>query len=513
MSNIKVIPDSDVAPMQPLTPQIINDAFVANVDGVRDLTFGTPPLLVLAHDHGQARGEVLERVVATWNFGPSSDSLTTGNWSNGVPMYPPSGGESFFNTPKLLASCGLLLGGNVGDVTMRIAVDMGTLAIPRSVTVRVELRVYADSGLDAGQGVGRDLTILINALAARYQTATATIAESELREVFGLTGLDRECEVNVWLVADPAVGTTYRLLSLVLSGQTVSQYDASPTSTQILSQIEPIEIQQGRRIVDVLGTKLKRRLNQATFGVLGKIPGMATLTQEDDTRWGRNITAPHQHTGRSEGDGACIRQGTWCAPYCVDYKVVAGQMSSLGVFGLNTTTGGSTINDLTAFEGRASLPKGLGALQLRLAIMPGTFDPSARLRLLVAVDDTMGSTPPLNNFATTVSTPTFPQDATLSLGVFIGCEVNPIDTARWNPVAGRTTGLWTQADLLGTQPVGKSSGAAYRISEPVTIGVDLPSTKDYRIKLFCGIESPVGSGVFDTLTFVQWACIVPAYGY
>jgi hypothetical protein len=512
MSDIKLIPDSDVAPMQPLTPQIISDAYVANVDGVRDLTYGTPPKIVLAHDHGQSRGEVLERALATWNFGPSSDTSTAGAWNNGVPMYSATGGGSFVTTPKLLASCGLLIGGNVGDIKARIAVDMGTTAATRTVTVRVEFRVFADVGLTAGSGVYQDITISIPSLAARYQTAEATIPEAELRGLLGLTGIDRECEVAVWLVSNPTVGHTYRLLSLVLTGTTVSSYDASPTGTQLMTQIDPIEIQQGRRLVDVLGTKIKRRLNQATYGVLGKIPGMETLTQEDSTRWGRNLLASHQHTGKSEGDGACVRLGTWSSPYCIDYGVVGGAMTTSGVVGLKMTTGGTTISNLTQFEGRVSMPVGLGALQLRLGVSPGNNQFTAALYVWVMVDDNLASAGPLTQYATSISTVTFPQ-INVTIGDYIGCRVNPIDTALWNAVGDRTDGLWTEDDLLASQPVARSLGAVYRVTETVTIGVDLPSTKDYRVKLICGIEAPTGSGTFDGNSYIQWASIVPAYGY
>jgi hypothetical protein len=512
MSDIKLIPDSDVAPMQPLTPQIISDAYVANVDGLRDLTYGTPPRVVLAHDHGQSRGEVLERALATWNFGPSSDTSTAGAWDAGVPMYSATGGGSFVTTPKLLASCGLLIGGNVGDIKARIAVDMGTTAATRTVTVRVEFRVFADVGLTAGSGVYQDITISIPSLAARYQTAEATIPEAELRGLLGLTGIDRECEVAVWLVSNPTVGHTYRLLSLVLTGTTVSTYDASPTGTQLMTQIDPIEIQQGRRLVDVLGTKIKRRLNQATYGVLGKVPGMETLTQEDSTRWGRNLLASHQHTGKSEGDGACVRLGTWSTPYCIDYGVSGGAMTTSGVAGLSLTTGGSSISNLTQFEGRVSMPVGLGAIQLRLGIVPGSSEFSAALYVWVLVDDNLGGVSPLTQYATSCSTPTFPQIITAP-GIFIGCQVNPIDTALWRSVGSRTDGLWTQEDLQAVQPSGRSLGAAYRVTELITIGVDLPSTGDYRVKVLCGIEAPSGGGVFDTQAKVQWASFVPAYGY
>lgn len=512
MSDIKLIPDADVAPMQPLTPQILSDAFAANVDGLRELAFGMqPPLLVLAHDHGANRGEMLERPVATWTLGPSSDTLTPGAWLAGIALYPPTSG-SFATTPKLLASCGLLLGGNVGDLTARIVVQFPGLAAA-SVTLRIELRVFGDAGLTsaANTGIYTDITINRPASSTAIREGTGTILETDIRGLLGFTGLDRECELAVWAVANPT--TTCRLLTVMLTGATCSTFDVSPTGTQVTAQLEPLDIQHGRKIVDVLGTKLKRRLNQVTYNVLGKIPGMANLTLEDSSRWVRNLTATHQHTGKDRGDGACIRQGMWSQPYCVDLGVSASTMNTSGVLGLRSTSGGTTINDLTIFEGRVSMPIGLGAINLRLALSPSNNSLDSRLIVLVCVDDDMTDGTPATSYATSISTPTFAQSNELSIGTFIGCQVNPIDTALFKPVGSGNRALWTQRDLLASQPVNKSAGAGYRITELITIGVDLPATSDYRVKLACGIETAVGGGTFDNNALIQWAYMVPAYGY
>lgn len=499
--------------MQPLTSQILSDAYVTNVDALRELAFGMqPPLLVLAHDHGANRGEVLERPIATWTLGPTSDNLIVGGWQAGVPVYPPTSG-SFATTPKLLASCGLLLGGNVGDVTVRVAAQFfGTAA--GSVTVRVELRVFGDAGLSAAANTGiyTDITITRPAFTTAIREGTGTISESDIRGLLGFSGLDRECEVAVWLVANPI--STGRLLSVMLTGETCATFDASPTGTQLISQIEPLDIQQGRKIIDVLGTKLKRRLNQATYNVLGKVPGMANLSLEDGTRWARNLASPHQHQGKSIGDGACIRQGLWSQPYCVDYGVSGGAtMNTSGVLGLRSTTSGTTVNDLTFLEGRVSMPSGLGAIQLRLAVSPSNNSLNSRLVLFVCVDNDFADGTPSTSYATNISTSTFPQSNEFRIGVFIGCQVNPIDTALFNPVGNGNRALWTQRDLLASQPADKSPGAGYRITELVTIGVDLPSTSDYRVKLACGIETTVGGGTYDSNALIQWAYMVPAYGY
>jgi hypothetical protein len=513
LSDIKLIPDTDVAPMQPLTPQILSDAFATNVDALRELAFGMqPPLLVLAHDHGANRGEVLERPVVTWTLGPTSDNLVVGNWLPGVPVYPPSSG-SFATTPKLLASCGMLLGGNVGDVTVRI-VGQFSGAAAASMTVRVEMRVFGDAGLDPAEGTGiyTDITISKPALGTAIREGTGTLLETDIRGLLGLTGLDRECELAVWLVADPT--QTCRLLSVMLTGAMCTTFDASPTGTQITTQIEPLDIQQGRKIIDVLGTKLKRRLNQATFNVLGKIPGMANLTLEDTTRWARNLTTTHQHKGMSEGDGACIRQGMWSQPYCVDLGVVgAATMNTSAVLGLRAQTGGTAFGQMTIFEGRVSMPIGLGAINLRLAMVPDNNSLSTRLIVRVIVDDDMTDGTPPTSYATSISTATYAQDNALTAGNFIGCQVNPIDTAAYNSVGSGDRALWTLRDLLASQPSGRAVGAAYRITELITIGVDLPATSDYRVKLACGIETPVGSNTFDSNALIQWAYMVPAYGY
>ena len=499
--------------MQPLTPQVLSDAFVTNVDALRELAFGMqPPLPTLAHDHGANRGEVLERPIATWTLGPSSDTLVAGAWLPGVPVYPPTSG-SFVTTPKLLASCGLLLGGNVGDLTVRVAAQFpGTGAA--SITVRVELRVFGDAGLDpaSNTGIYTDIIISRAAFSAAVKEGTGTLSEADVRSVLGLTGLDRECEIAVWLVANPS--TTCRLLSVMLTGATCTTFDASPTSTQITADIEPLDIQQGRKIIDVLGTKLKRRLNQATYNVLGKIPGMANLSLEDTTRWARNLTTTHQHKGISEGDGACIRQGLWSQPYGVDYGVSGGAtMNTSAVLGLRSQTGGTAFGQMTFFEGRVSMPIGLGAIQLRLAIVPGNSSLNARLIVRVCVDDDFTDGTPPATYATSISTPTFAQDNDLTAGVFIGCQVNPIDTAAYNPVGSGDRALWTLRDLLASQPSGRAAGSVYRITELVTIGVDLPATSDYRVKLACGIETPVGSNTYDSNALIQWAYMVPAYGY
>lgn len=513
MSDIKLIPDSDVAPIQPLTPQILNDAFAANVDGLRELAFGLqPPLPTLAHDHGANRGEVLERPVVTWTLGPSSDDGTTGNWLPGVPVYPPTSG-SFVTTPKLLASCGMLLGGNVGDMTVRLAASFSGSA-SASLTFRVELRVFGDAGLGpaANTGIYTDITISKPALGTSIREGTGTLLEADIRSVLGFTGLDRECELAVWVVANPTM--TCRLLSVMLTGTTCSTFDACPTSTQITTQIEPLDIQQGRKIIDVLGTKLKRRLNQATYNVLGKIPGMANLTLEDTTRWARNLTTTHQHKGMSEGDGACIRQGMWSQPYCVDLGVSGGAtMNTSAVLGLRSQTGGTAFGQMTFFEGRVSMPIGLGAINLRLALVPGNNSLNCRFIVRVCVDDDFTDGTPPATYATSISTPTFAQDPDLTAGVFIGSAVNPIDTAAYNPVGSGDRALWTLRDLLASQPSARTAGAAYRISELITIGVDLPATSDYRVKLACGIETPVDSGTYDSNALIQWAYMVPAYGY
>jgi hypothetical protein len=145
-------------------------------------------------------------------------------------------------------------------------------------------------------------------------------------------------------------------------------------------------------------------------------------------------------------------------------------------------------------------------------VSPGNNQFTAALYVWVLVDDNLGSAGPLTQYATSISTVTFPQ-INVGIGDYIGCRVNAIDTALWNAVGGRTDGLWTEDDLLASQPAARSLGAVYRVTELITIGVDLPSTGDYRVKVLCGIEAPSGGGVFDTQAKVQWASFVPAYGY
>lgn len=518
MSQIEEILDSELAPAQTLAQTTIDKLWRINPEGLRALIYGaTQPRSVLTHNHAEQRGETLERSLLSLSFGPqAAEGSSSTAWQVGLPMLNPISG-SFATTPAMLAASGFLLPGGVSTIVGSLAVSLPGIGA-RSVTLKITIRAQNEAGIDAdNSGVTKTVTISIPALAAPLTIGTFTFTADEILQL-GAFEFDRLLECVVWLASDSPITTAYRLLSLELrAAPNAEPFVSEPESASAGEQfvlLQPAELLTGAYLTTPLANVAKRQDAQNIFATLGKIPGYFGLSQTLTTgqSFQYTVAAQHQHTGKTLLDGACLTYGGFSQSYLAFFGEAGGQMSTdngIGQFLYNTTR--------ASYEGRVSFPQGLGAFYIQVAVQPVNTAEIATLRgdvLVAAINSSanIGSVSIDNNTAQESQNGARPG--------YVSFLFTPITTASYQTIPPPTYGTpqndWTkrrlQADSL--LPTGASKTNAYRISAPVLIQIENPTTQDLRVVLELTLSTQTNGVVSeDTSARLVWICAYPASGF
>jgi hypothetical protein len=534
MAVLTEVLDALIAPAQTLQAGDLDTTWVANPAAIRLLTYGASPLSVaVAHDHGAARGLTLDRALLSLSFGPHATEDTADAPAIGVPLYPTTG-TAFSDEPKLMASCKLDVPGGVGALYAELAVDFAGAA-SRTLDLSVELRPLREAGYGPAGLTGVEVEGTLSqgfvAVAPLYVTQEFAFTEAQLATL-GDVGSDREFEVAVWLKSNPQSTETNRLMSLVVYPGAAPA--TLPTGSGLFSPnvvtVSAQQIHSGESLTVGLANDAKTRLNQDSYGALGVAFGAQADTA---LAWRTRVRRAHQHTGRRsthpdsgdvEPDGACLRYGLWSQHLGSDYgdTTAPNEMDTDNYAGLRIHSAGDTGVTWLRLDGRVSIPVGLGALDVRFALQPGTVDGETRLGLYAHLSADLAGGVAIGsqtNLITGLSSGSYSEDTTgtpRGVAAFASIAVDPIDGAAWKPNAARLAqglGLWTLSALKPSLalPSGIETTNIYRVSQPVRIFFTVPKTGDYRLHLKL-LHTGAGA-VQTTSTRICWVGCVPVTGY
>jgi hypothetical protein len=534
MAALTEVLDALIAPAQTLQASDLDTTWVANPAAIRLLTYGASPLSVaVAHDHGAARGLTLDRALLSLSFGPHATEGTADAPAIGLPLYPTTG-TAFSDEPKLMASCKLDVPGGVGALYAELAVDFAG-AGSRTLDLSVEIRPLREAGYGPAGLTGVEVEATISqgfvAVAPLYLSQEFAFTEAQIATL-GDVGSDREFEICVWLKSNPQSTETNRLMSLVVYPGAAPS--ALPTGSGLFSPnvvtVSAQQIHSGESLTVGLANDAKTRLNQDSYGALGVAFGAQADTA---LSWRTRVRRAHQHTGRRsthpdsgdvEPDGACVRYGLWSQHLGSDYGDTTGpnEMDANPYAGLRIHSAGDLLALWLRLDGRVSIPVGLGALDVRFALQPGTSDATATVTLYALLSAELAGGVAIGsqtNLVTGLSSGSYFENTTgvvRGASDFASISVDPIDGAAWKPNAARLAqglGLWTLSALKPALvlPDGISTSNIYRVSQPVRVFFTVPKTGDYRLHLKLAHTNSSGGAIASTR--LCWIGCVPATGY
>lgn len=518
-----------------LTADDLATLFVVNPERLRTLIYGVTyplPRHSRPHNHGEGRGEPLDRHLLSLCYGPhvaEGGGATTGG-DLGIPILEPAGGVDYEATPKLLTEQGLFVPGQVDEVTIRLAAFLpggGT----ETVDLIVEVRPLADVGYGPGDNLGIIDTLTLTATGGDdFQEGAVTLDLSTLGDIHR----DRVFDLAVWQASNPPSTDTYRLCSLL------AYAGAAPASLPELATHAPAEsipyskILEGQEVSTLLGAKIHRTLNQVTYEALGGVPGLEAdlATSDTDDPWRRELSETHKHRGNfldgttRVDDGAVVRLPLWAQAYTAH---VAGDAA-----GAEDTTG--TVNpvrgqllapsddpDFAVFGGRCSVPAGLGAVDVYALLQPATGATLARLWVSVNANPVNGD--PAIHLA--IRSGPFSGVAETG-GSDLVCQALPVDGVLWQPNADRISqglGVWTLDALRQSADVPSTASTTYpaRWTQPIRIEIGpdpggAPHAYDVELNLFFGIQIGAQTAIdvnntYDDDARVLALLAVPSPGY
>lgn len=500
--------------------QLVEEGRAALKTGIWGARFGA----VLPHDHGPHGGVLLGRHVLAWTLGPHFREGTSNPPVIGIPIAPPQVGVSMEATPKLLASVGCVIPGGVEQLFGRLGVRLPGGG-SRTVTLIVAIRSLSKVGYEASRApVSTSITITTSAVGI-YHDASFTLDLNGL----GDFTLDRWVEVCLWQASNPPAATTYRALFVILWPNTTTTRQLPAALGAALPQPDAREIMGGAFLVQQWLQRVRWIFDALIYGTLGLVPGKIWDRLDPDTPdrtapWFKLIRAIHGHTGKSEADGAIIRQTLSALSCCVDFgDDGAGEVTADGVKGEKIDPGGGGtfgFNALTRFIQRVSIAKGCRALELRFALMPVHASPVGHLFCFARVVpvrnlDTFGSTGAIETNVTSGNGASVGL-ATRIIG-FQGVEVTPLrGNAYQNPSAREALGYnghWT-ADAqkpAAQMPPGILATNLYLVSDVVRIEITPPDTGDYMVEVRMALKDQAGDWVDSAR--LQWMTVLPAAGY
>lgn len=490
--------------------------WVESAVGVETVAYDVVPQGVLAHDHGERRGTPLELPLFQVVLGPQGEAGDTPDqWTQGIPLYPPTSG-SFVTNPKCLLYHHVFLPAGVRSFYVDACLYLNG-ASPRSVSLSAVLRPLYEVGRALGSGQG----ITATCTATHTGSVRASRAHFEFTglEALGEVGLDRDDLIlEVWLTSDPPVGTLYRLLSL-------TGYRDPTTATTTTSSAEPVESYEGRAQVDPadvvagqvvtsqLVLRAHLRLNQATYAALGGTPGLESNTSvvRDSDSWKRTVTSRHRHYGRDftdpdtglrMSDGSVVRRSLWAGCFADSFGDSATQMGALPSSGYKLTPGASAEpnNGHLELRGRLQIPVGLRALLLRFGVSPGHNGAQGRLYFTFQLFDLDGTELDVSY--------------SLNAGAQVDLDgrgeavlVEPEEGCLWQPssaLQGAGIGRWTQRARRSPLPADVPNYTQVpRISKRVRVSFTPVRTQAYEFLATWRLES----GALESGTYAGGAAL------
>jgi hypothetical protein len=509
MATLKKIPDSYLTPARTLPQQELADAWITNPEAARLLTFGTrdPRLSDPPHDHGQDGGEVLVDVPLTIYVATQIQRSVVQGAS-----------------PRVLITQGVILRGGQAGFTGRLCLSWDAVG---DIVVYVSLRPYSETNRDLLTGLQATTQITFTPGFAPDTRALA-FALTDL-SALGDTRYDREVELVVWQAYLPPFFVTFghRLEAVYLETSVVDTSARETERSELPRQsIAYADIKSGAILGQDLGRKLRDTHNAMLRGMLGRAPGLTNDGRSDTTRsYQQEIEGAHQHQGIDVPDG--------CGSFTSDGAVLRDTLFAVSFCGANPTAGvvgdysGPYLHPTGAFDAtalrvecRASIPSGLGAIDVRFALRVNTDQTNTRLRIHADVRGWDGV-----SICTGIGSGVHRQEnAKDGDGLYV-CEVDPLDNALF--VASRRrrlgrAGLWTLAALRNPTPATGLRAGNQQISESVRLNLTHPklrpsdpmhATADYQVVLRWELLTPDLLTAVDLFARVNWCLGLPSRGF
>lgn len=405
MAGIEKLTGLELEPEQEFSQRLARTLFVSNPAGVKSLVYGDRvPFAALPHDHGAQGGEAALYPIVAHSFGMYGPSFAAP--AEGIPLAAPFGPQSFapsfggdYSKSKRLASFLVVIPG--GITRLRVTLCLSQDATGHDVKISAALRPLSSINFRLSDGpfdVISDLDF----------SGTVIGAEDVSAEIsgFGVLGdatEDRESEFSLWLSSDLDPGYTQRILSVLvvpLPEEQAAARSARPTDAAA-PEISTREIRSG---VGVISPSFVRKVSTAHNGLARGLWGRAPGLRADDTfdtRQGLQsvVRDAHRHQGalfsglggELVSDGACIKE---MHAACLIGSMIENPAS--GLFTGRPSVGVQIHPDVTLATGwldyraRLSVPAGLGALLVRVSLMPVDFDPQMRLFAQVTLSPIAG---------------------------------------------------------------------------------------------------------------------------
>lgn len=528
MATLKKIPNSYLAPMRTLPQQELADCYITNPAAARLLTYGTrdtrlsdPP-----HDHGQDGGLVrVEVPVCQVSFGPEK---IAGVSYVGIQIRRST---VLGASPRILGTAPVPLRGGQTQLSGLLSVAYDAIA---DIALYVTLRPYSEANRDLQQGLQTTVQVTFTPGAAPEERALG-FTFSDLTPI-GDTRYDREVELVVWQAYLPpgVVTSGHRLVGVYLdvlaTEARARQTERSELPRQIIGYQD---IKTGAILGQDLGRKLRDTHNGLLRGMLGRAPGLTNDGRSDTTRpYQQDLWCAHQHQGIDVPDGCGSFGSDGAVERNACFTIVASHSTASVADYAGITLCPSGAFDATSLriEARASIPAGLGALDLRFELAVGTLQQVTRLFVHVDVRGFDGV-----SICTGVASGVHQQQAALDGDSLFVCEVDPLDNNLFVPSRKRRlarAGLWTLAALRQVPSVGVLTGpqtappgmrtSNHQISETVRLSLTHPklrttdtphATADYRVILRWELQTPEGVTAVDGSTKFNWALGLPSRGF
>lgn len=490
------------------------------------------PVGVLAHDHADRRGGLIETPIFCSMTGPqAANGGAVGSWTEGTPMFPPSAGVSFVTTPKLIWVSPVEIPANASGLHVELIFFMNGLLASRAVTLKACLRPMTEHGAVPGKGIRIEQTLV-------HTDTTVTPTESRNAFLFtdltalGDLGLTKsETILEIWLTTNPTAGETYKLLHVMPIWYTEhghpSYGEPLDWSGQRIS-VDPAAFRAGQLVEAPVAQAGHLKHNQVTVEALGNAPGLSpnleTVNEADVYQ--RYIRRRHKHQGRSftdpyqneeKSDGSVLRSVLWSQSYLWNFGDTAADMGTDPPVGLALHPGGTLGTGWAQIESRLEVPIGLKAFDVRFGVQPGTSNQLARCYLFADVRDPVAgaSLPFYIGLNGGVS------DATKS-GAYTKVIVDPRDGKMWQRNTDRLAqglGLWTKnAAKLPQPPNTLSTGVANltRFSKDVRLYLTNPLTRTggVLLRIAFAIETgALGSATYDTTAALTFVDVFSPAGY
>jgi hypothetical protein len=536
MATLKKIPDAYLTPARQLPEQELADMMVSNPEAARLLTYGTrqPQNADPPHDHAQEGGEVLiYHPACRLTFGPepfAAGSMQGVVIDGGVLV----DGQFTFDValgPRILASGAVFLPGGTQRLEGYLLVEVDQF---EAMTLYVSLRPYNQLNKKFDTLDHPSVQLTFTPATAQHTEALVFADLSTLGDV----RYDREYELVIWQAYRPNAPVTFgeRVVAVYLdAGVAATVHAGARVVTRLDLQRQSVsyaDVKSGAILGQDVGRKMRSTHNALLRGMIGRAPGLLNSDDASDLLrpYTQEVHCAHQHQGIDVpdgcggywSDGAVIRDTLFSESFAHRVIVTSPPVPNQDYKGRKIHSSGALDATWVQLEYRASIPAGLGAIDVRLCVESGSS--RVETRLLVHADVRgqdgvsicKGITSGVHRHANTL-------DAT---GLFV-CEVDPLDNDAMEPGRKRKLGrkgLWTKEArrFNGLSPRPGVRNTAHQISEVVRLLLTHPKldpadsrhqTADYRVLLRLELQITGAATVVDPGAELRWVLGVSSRGF